>query len=116
MSDAATSTTPATAPTPDLALLSDERGSRSSMRVLLFCVVTPTLVAMTALEAVGHPLQNVVWATWSSIAGMLIIGCFGPRIAQYLAPQLGTLVDKISAARRDVLERRAKGGDFEVTP
>jgi hypothetical protein len=86
----------------DTSLLRDERGSRSSMRVLLFAVAMPVLAGMTIAEAAGvHEFQNVVWTVWSSIASMLIVGCFGPRVAQYLAPTIATLAQAAAAAVRD---------------
>jgi hypothetical protein len=71
------------------------------MRVLLILVVMPVLVVMTAAELIGHQLQPTVWTVWSSIAGMLIVGCFGPRIAQHLGPQLSGIANAIGQARRD---------------
>lgn len=89
----------------DTSLLRDERGSRSSMRVLLFAVAMPALAGMTIAEAAGRArFDPVVWTTWSSIASMLIVGCFGPRVAQYLAPQLSSIVTAISTAKRDPRE------------
>ena len=89
----------------DTSLLRDERGARSTMRTLLFVVVVPVLVSMTALEATAKGrFDPIVWTTWSSLAGMLVIGCFGPRVAQYLAPQLAAIVTAISTAKRDPRE------------
>lgn len=81
-------------------LLHDEQGSKSAMRCSLFFFVFPMLVAMTVVE-VWHPFQPTVWTVWSSIAGMLIVGCFGPRVAQYLAPPLGAMMSAIGQAKRD---------------
>ena len=92
------------ADTEDTSLLRDEQGSRSSMRVLLLVVVMPTLVGMTVLEALGRALQPIVWTAWSSIAGMLVVGSFGPRVAQYLGPQLAAIVNAIGQAKRDPRE------------
>jgi hypothetical protein len=85
----------------ELGLLRDERGARSSMRVLLFVVVVPVMVLMTAAELLGHQLQSTVWTVWSSMAGMLIVGSFGPRIAQYIGPQLGAVAGAVGQAKRD---------------
>ncbi|MFL5912755.1 MAG: hypothetical protein ACJ768_19590 [Gaiellaceae bacterium] len=88
--------------TADESLLRDERGSRSSMRVLLFAVAMPVLAGMTIAEAAGvREFQPVVWSSWVTIATMLIAGCFGPRIAQYLAPQISAAVQAIAQAKRD---------------
>jgi hypothetical protein len=73
------------------------------MRVLLFAVAMPALAGMTIAEAAErHQFQPIVWTVWSSIASMLIIGCFGPRIAQYLAPALTGIIQAIGTSTRDV--------------
>lgn len=86
----------------DDSLLRDERGSRSSMRVLLYFVAMPALVLMTLCEATKvHEFQATVWTVWSGVVGLLIAGCFGPRVAQHLGPVLGQLVNAVGQAKRD---------------
>ena len=97
-----------------MSLLRDERGSVSSMRTLLFCVAIPVLVLMTFTEAAKWLLfPAAAWTAWSGIVSMLIIGCFGPRVAQYLGPQLGAIVNAVKDST--IAKRRQQGGDFEVT-
>jgi hypothetical protein len=88
----------------------DEKGKPSAMRALLFYVNIPVLVLMTFLPMDFPP---AAWTTWSSISGFLVVGCFGPRVAEYLGPQLGSFFSSVKDAA--IASRRANG-DHEVTP
>lgn len=85
--------------------LKDERGSWSSMRILLFCAVIPLLILMTFLEG-GKVMEfpQAVWTGWFGLGSMLTIGAFGPRMAQYLSPIGSALVSAVSQAKRDLRE------------
>ncbi len=92
------------------------RGAVSSMRTLLLCCVIPVLVVMTFASAfAGAEFPAAAWTTWGGLASMLTIGCFGPRIAQYLGPQLGAAM---AAIKDSAIAKRRKQGDneYEITP
>lgn len=95
-----------------MSLLRDEQGNISSMRTLLFTVIVPMLVAMTLLSASGVVFPEVAWTVWGGLATMISVGAFGPRIAQYLGPHVGTLVN---AVRDSAIAKRRRNGDFEDT-
>lgn len=98
-----------------MSLISDERGKASAMRALLFYVAVPVLALMTLAGGfLGIEFPAAAWTVWGSLATMLTVGSFGPRIAQYLAPQIGSAVAVIRDAA--IAKRRAQGGDHEVTP
>lgn len=98
----------------DDSMLRDEQGARSAMRHLLFLIAIPMLVAMTLIEATRvHEFQQVVWTVWSSVTTFLVVGCFGPRIAQYLAPQIGTALTSVAQAIRT---RRSAEKGVEPSP
>lgn len=82
-------------------LLHDEQGSRSAMRHLLFGVNVPVVVSMTIAEGFGRSFQPTVWTFWGGFTSMLAVGCFGPRMAQYLAPIAEKLGSAIGQAKRD---------------
>lgn len=97
-----------------MSLLRDETGSLSSARVgfWVWTAFTIVLVLGVATKLLLDPGQ----AVWSLVGGVFIalIGwAGGPRIMQHLGPQVGAFAKSIADAK--VLERRKKGGDYEVT-
>ena len=87
-------------------LVSDERHHLSSARVglwltfLVFCAVAAVDVALTLHQ---HPVRvpNVVYATIGTMFMAFATWAAGPRIAQYLGPQIGQVAQGIGASTRD---------------
>lgn len=82
-----------------MSLFRDERGKVSLARVLLFVVVIYTLglVAADSFIALG-----VGGAVWSMLSGMVVVfvgWAAGPRLAQYLFPQLAAFVSSIGSGK-----------------
>lgn len=86
-------------------VFSDERGNWSAARVFF--------MLWTAI---------VVWASWYRpaeafwpVAATVMLGLLswaaGPRIAQYLAPQVGAAAQATAAAVRDMVQKRRNVAD-----
>ena len=83
-----------------MSLLRDEQGSWSSARcsfwlsllVALGCVVADTIFAAVAVPNAAYSLLGTIVVATASWAA-------GPRIAQYLAPQLGAIAKGIGDSR-----------------
>ena len=93
-----------------MTLFRDERGAWSSMRILLYVTFTQ-FVAMIWASAAGVEFAAAAWVGISALLNILAVGCFGPRIAQYLGPQLGTMAQAVSSA----IQKRRQNGETEVT-
>lgn len=98
-----------------MSLVRDEQNGVSTARVgfWVWTVFTIALIAAVVTGRATDPGQ----AVWTLVGGVymgLITWAAGPRMAQYLAPAIGSVARSIGAAR--VVERRKQGGDFEVTP
>lgn len=79
----------------------DERGKWSIARAwLTIWLVLGVTMMWRALFRNVH-LQNVEWNTWGATAMWLAIAVFGPRVGQYLGPQLGAIVQGIGQSVRD---------------
>jgi hypothetical protein len=82
----------------------DERGSRSSARLLLYITTAAILgcIAATSLWRVAVPGE--AWAILTAMETMFTVWAAGPRMAQYLSPLAQTAVSKMAdviRARRD---------------
>lgn len=88
-------------------IFQDESGSFSSARCLLWLwsAVTLWAVAVDATHA-GDALSNAAWGVLSGVEVALIAWAGGPRIAQYIAPQIGAVAAGVAAAVRDRLPSR----------
>lgn len=91
-------------------LLQDETGGWSSARCLLWLWSLVSLV----LIVVDRDLSNAILTYLSSVELALIGWAAGPRIAEYLLPQLGRTADAIGQAKR-AKERDPENG-WEPTP
>lgn len=101
---------------PSLGLFRDERGSKSLARhALVFVLLLIAGLAIYEAYDPTHAVNNTVWATLSAIAMGLIAWAGGPRIAQYLAPQIGAVASGASTALRRAITRDPETGD-EASP
>jgi hypothetical protein len=86
-----------------LELVEDERGRLSTARTLLWGW---TAYSAAFLAVTWATVGNAVLAFLSTVEVALITWAAGPRIAQYLAPQVGRAADAVGQALRDRVQRR----------
>ena len=91
--------------------LTDERGSRSSARLYLALALLFTGVVI-ALDSAFPWWSSLaaVYALLGTICTGLLAWAAGPRIAQYIGPQVGAVASGIAAAAR-----RKSGTDDRFT-
>jgi hypothetical protein len=93
-------------------MFSDERGKGSLARVSTFTWLLWSAALITFQPAVS----NAALAFMGSVATALIAWTAGPRIAQYLGPQIGAVTTGIGQALRTaVAKRRDPSEGIEVT-
>tara|TARA_R110000765_G_scaffold186739_2_gene292335 strand:+ start:2004 stop:2333 length:330 start_codon:yes stop_codon:yes gene_type:complete len=92
-------------------ILKDERGSFSAARTFLFgsLVFTGTIIVLDSLM-LGVP--EIAYTLLGSLNVGLLAWAGGPRVAQYLAPQIGSVAAGIAKAvkgprRPDLLDNSA---------
>ena len=81
-------------------ILKDERGSFSAARTFLFgsLVFTGTIIVLDSLM-LGVP--EIAYTLLGSLNVGLLAWAGGPRVAQYLAPQIGSVAAGIAKAVRE---------------
>ena len=94
-------------------IISDEKGKLSAARVLLVgCLVFTGGIILTDSLFWGE-VPNAAYALLGTIFTGLLAWCAGPRIAQYLGPQIGAVAKGIGDAvkqprRPDLLDNDPK--------
>ena len=102
-----------------LQILRDEKGKLSAARTLLCISLAFTGAIITADAVLWATVPNAAYALLGTIFTGLLAWTTGPRIAQYLGPQLGALTKGIAAAtvreprRPDLLDSDPKFHDDE---
>lgn len=84
-------------------LLQDERGQLSTARTLLW-VWTAFTLALLALA--WREVPNGVLSLLSAVEIALVAWAGGPRIAQYLAPQVGAAASAVGQSLREAVQKR----------
>jgi len=89
-------------------LIEDEKKKLSASRVGLWITVTLTIVTIAidvylTLHAAKAFIPNTVYALEGTMFTAFATWAAGPRIAQYLGPQVGQVATGIAAAARDAL-------------
>ena len=79
-------------------ILSDEKGKLSAARVLLVASLKFTAVIIVADSLLWADVPNAAYALLGTIFTGLLMWTAGPRIAQYLGPQIGAIVSGIGAS------------------
>ncbi len=82
-------------------VLQDEQGNWSSARCLLWLVVVYTLVELHLVAHQGLRVDNAAYGLLGGLLTGLLAWAGGPRIAQYLGPQVGAVVQALGQAARD---------------
>ena len=91
-------------------LLADEKGNLSAARVLLSASLVFTAAIIIADSLLWAEVPNAAYALLGTIFTGLLAWTAGPRIAQYLGPQIGGIASGIGASltrkprRPDVLD------------
>jgi len=100
-------------------ILKDERGSLSAARISLFVSLAFTAAIIVADSLLWATVPNAAYALMGTIFTGLLAWAAGPRIAQYILPQIGAVASGIGAAlvreprRPDLLDNDPRFEDDE---
>lgn len=98
-------------------LLIDEQGKSSGARTGLWVTVAMALITvgvdiwLTVQHATPARIPNTVYALEGTMFTVFAAWAAGPRIAQYIGPQLGKVVSALATARQDPREPNARTDD-----
>lgn len=86
-----------------MSLLHDERGQWSSARCAFWAILFFTVVVITGDVFFARDVENAVYAILTTCFMATASWAAGPRIAQYLAPQIAAATKAVGEAlkRRD---------------
>lgn len=84
-------------------LMQDERGHLSAARALLWVWSLFTLIFVAAA---WRSAGNGVLSLLSAVEMALVAWAAGPRIAQYLAPQIGATATAVGQSLREAVQKR----------
>lgn len=109
--DADTVNPTAVTPPAQAGVTDDEQGNRSAARVYLAWAL-PFAAIMIAVDTVqtvrgGPNLPNSAYTLVGAVLGYLILWAAGPRVAQYVGPQVAGVGAAIANAIRDRIAARA---------
>ena len=79
-------------------ILADEKGNLSAARVLLVASLAFTAAIIIADSLLWADVPNAAYALLGTIFTGLLAWTAGPRIAQYILPQIGAIAGGIGAA------------------
>tara|TARA_R110000824_G_scaffold216271_1_gene402883 strand:+ start:5052 stop:5369 length:318 start_codon:yes stop_codon:yes gene_type:complete len=79
-------------------ILADEKGNPSAARVLLTATLAFTAAIIVADSLLWAEVPNAAYALLGTIFSGLLMWTAGPRIAQYLGPQIGAVASGIGAS------------------
>jgi hypothetical protein len=79
-------------------ILADEKGNLSAARVLLVASLAFTAVIIVADSLLWADVPNAAYALLGTIFTGLLAWTAGPRIAQYILPQIGAIASGIGAS------------------
>ena len=79
-------------------ILADEKGNPSAARVLLTASLAFTAVIIVADALLWAEVPNAAYALLGTIFTGLLAWTAGPRIAQYILPQIGAIAGGIGAS------------------
>ena len=102
-----------------LQILSDERGKPSAARVLLVGEMLYTGILILFDIVLWGDVSNAIYALLGTVFTGLLAWAAGPRIAQYLLPQIGAVAQGIGASltkdprRPDLLDNDPRFKDME---
>jgi hypothetical protein len=79
-------------------ILADEKGNPSAARVLLVASLAFTAAIIVADSLLWATVPNAAYALLGTIFTGLLAWTAGPRIAQYILPQIGAIASGIGAS------------------
>ena len=82
-------------------ILADEKGNPSAARVLLVASLVFTATIIVADSLLWATVPNAAYALMGTIFTGLLAWTAGPRIAQYILPQIGAIASGIGAVVRE---------------
>ena len=82
-------------------ILVDEKGKLSAARTLLVGCLVFTGALIVCDSALWFQVENAVYALLGTIFTGLLMWTAGPRIAEYLGPQVGAVAKGIGSAIRE---------------
>ena len=100
-------------------ILKDERGSLSAARTFLFASLVFAAAIIVADSLLWATVPNAAYALMGTLGTGLLAWAAGPRIAQYILPQIGAVASGIGAAlvreprRPDLLDNDPRFEDDE---
>ena len=100
-------------------LLSDEKGKVSAARILLVGEMLYTGILILFDIVLWGDVSNAIYALLGTVFTGLLAWAAGPRIAQYLLPQIGAVAQGIGASltkdprRPDLLDNDPRFKDME---
>ena len=92
-------------------ILVDEKGKLSASRTLLVGSLVFTAVLIVCDSALWFQVENAVYALLGTIFTGLLMWAAGPRIAEYLGPQVGAVAKGIGSAIRAPRRHKLKDND-----
>lgn len=82
-------------------LIADEQGKPSTARCAFWIVLIWTILLMTLAAAGIFTVSSAAYALLGTIFTFTIVWAAGPRMAEYLAPQIGRAITSIAKAKGD---------------
>lgn len=82
-------------------LIADESGKPSTARFAFWIVLIWTILIITLVGLGWMELSSAAYALLGTIFTFTTVWAAGPRIAQYLGPQIGRAISAISRAKAD---------------
>ncbi len=84
-----------------MTLLRDERGDLSTARCAFWLLLVWSLVLVTLTGLGVMSLSSAAYTFLGTAIVAVVSWAAGPRVAQYLGPQLGAVAQALSRARSD---------------
>jgi hypothetical protein len=104
-------------------LIEDEKGALSTARCGLWVTVVVALLTvwtdiyLTVWTTIVARVPNPAYALEATMFTVFAAWAAGPRIAQYIGPQIGAASAAVASATRDTIaKRRAAGKEFDAEP
>lgn len=96
-------------------LFQDETGARSSARVLLWALLA-FIVAISTADFLlpGRDVPEPAYTLYGLMFTILGVWALGPRVAAYIGPQVGAIVQGLAMSRRTPSRDERPEPDYET--
>jgi hypothetical protein len=81
-------------------IITDEQGNMSAARVFLACTLLFTAIIIV-LDSVAWDVPGAAYTLLGSLGVGLLAWAGGPRVAQYVAPQIGAVASGIAKSIKE---------------